>query len=191
MKKLILLLAEGFEEIEALTVVDVLRRGGVVCDICSLKGEFVKGSHGITVQCDVTLDNAELRKYDGLILPGGMPGSENLRNNVRVVELVKDFFKSGKLTSAICAAPIVLAEAGITDGRRITSYPDFKEKLGNCIYCEEAVIVDDNLITSRGPATALLFSLELLKHLGFTQEAEALRESMLVNLYESTGERQE
>lgn len=184
MKKVVVFAAEGFEEIEALTVVDVLRRAGVQCDICSLKEDYVTGSHGITVKSDVNLNTADIRIYDGLVLPGGMPGAENLRNNVRIVELTKDFYKNGKLTAAICAAPIVLAEAGIVDGRKITSYPGVKDRLKNCIYSEELVISDENMITSRGPATALIFSMEILKKLGLNDEAESLKQGMLIDSYD-------
>lgn len=184
MKKIVLFAAEGFEEIEALSVVDVLRRAGVQCDICSLKDEYITGSHGITIKSDINLDNGEFRKYDGLVLPGGMPGAENLRNNLRVLELVKDFYKSGKLTAAICAAPIVLAEAGIIYGRKITSYPGFESRLGNCIYSENPIEIDGNIITSRGPATAIIFALEILNFLGLQEEVKKLSEGMLVELLE-------
>jgi protein deglycase len=184
MKKVVVFLAEGFEEIEAITVVDVLRRGGVQCDTCSIKTESVTGAHGITVSADFSLDGIDFRQYDGIILPGGMPGAENLRNSIRVVELIKEFYQSGRITAAICAAPIVLAEAGIVNGRKITSYPAFKDKLANCIYCEESVVVDGGIVTSRGPATAIAFSLKLLEVLGLNEEAEALREGMLVNYVE-------
>ena len=184
MKKIVLFAAEGFEEIEALSVVDVLRRAEVQCDICSLKDEYITGSHGITIKADINLDNGEFRKYDGLVLPGGMPGAENLRYNLRVLELVKDFYKSGKLTAAICAAPIVLAEAGIIYGRKITSYPGFESRLGNCIYSENPIEIDGNIITSRGPATAIIFALEILNFLGLQEEVKKLSEGMLVEFLE-------
>lgn len=184
MKKVLMVTAEGFEEIEGLTVVDVLRRGGVQCDICSTKNEYVTGAHGITIKTDTDLDTADFRQYDGVILPGGMPGAENLKNNVRVIDLVKEFYMSGKLTAAICAAPIVLAEAGIVDGMKITSFPSVSENLRNCIYTERPVEVDHNIITSRGPATALLFSLKILEYFGLGEVAQELREGMLVNYVE-------
>jgi 4-methyl-5(b-hydroxyethyl)-thiazole monophosphate biosynthesis len=180
MKRVVLFTAEGFEEIEALAVVDVLRRGGVECHICSIKNEDITGSHGITVKGDITMDDADFRSYDGIVLPGGMPGSENLRSNLRIVELVKDFYMSGKLTAAICAAPIVLTEAGIAGGKKITSHPSVMNRLGNCIYTENPVEVDGNIITSRGPATAISFGLAILEYLGYKEEADNLKEAMMV-----------
>lgn len=181
MKKLVVFVAEGFEEIEALTVVDVLRRAEVECDICSLKGEYISGAHDIVIKADINIDEIDGRQYDGLILPGGMPGAENLRTNLKVIEIVKDFCNSGKLTSAICAAPIVLEKAEVVNGRKITSYPSFKNKLGNCIYSEEPVVLDGNILTSRGPATALDFSYKILEFFGLFEELEQLKEGMLFN----------
>ncbi|MDP4088831.1 MAG: DJ-1/PfpI family protein [Bacillota bacterium] len=182
MKRVLLLLAEDFEEIEALTVVDVLRRAEVQVDMCALKGEYVKGSHGIEVKSDMKLDDVDDRNYDAIVLPGG-PGTENLRNNVRVLQLVKDFYMSGRLTTAICAAPRVLAEAGIVNGHNLTSYPGVKDYLNNCIYKEDMVVSDHNLLTSRGPATALPFSYALLEALGLQEEALSLKEGMMYNLF--------
>lgn len=185
MKKVLLFLAEDFEEIEALTVVDVLRRAGVQCDMCALKGEYVKGSHGIEIKSDINLDNVEARIYDAIVLPGG-PGTDNLKNNVRVLQLVKDFYMSGRLTAAICAAPTVLAEAGIVNGHNITSYPGVKDYLNNCIYKEDIIVIDHNLLTSRGPATALPFSFAILEALGLEKDAEELKEGMLYNFFTSS-----
>ncbi|HCW04666.1 MAG TPA: DJ-1 family protein [Clostridium sp.] len=182
MKKLLLFLAEGFEEIEALTVVDVLRRAEVEVDMCSLSEEYVNGAHNIKVKSDLHLDDLDQNNYDGLILPGG-PGTDNLKNNVRVVQLVKDFYMNGKLTAAICAAPIVLAEAGIVNGHNITSYPTVQNFLDNSIYKEEAVVLDNNILTSRGPATALPFAFAILEALGLNEESEKLKEDMLYNFY--------
>jgi 4-methyl-5(b-hydroxyethyl)-thiazole monophosphate biosynthesis len=181
MKKVLLLLAEGFEEIEALTVVDVLRRANVQCDTCSIKEREVSGSHDIVVVADITLDDENLNSYDAIVLPGGMPGAANLKENIRVVDLVKDYYASGRIVAAICAAPIVLAKAGIIDGKLVTSYPSFDKQLEHCIYKDELVVVDGNIITSRGPATALPFSYKLLEKLGCDTEAYDLREGMMYN----------
>lgn len=182
MKRLLLFLAEGFEEIEALTVVDVLRRAEVQVDMCTLSEEYVNGAHDIKVKSDLHLDDVDQNNYDGLILPGG-PGTDNLKNNVRVVQLVKDFYMSGKLTAAICAAPTVLAEAGIVNGHNITSYPSVKNFLDNSIYKEELVVLDNNLLTSRGPATALPFSFAILEALGLNEKCQELKEGMLYNFF--------
>lgn len=182
MKSIIVMLAEGFEEIEALTVVDVMRRAGVTCLMCSINGEEVTGGHGIKVLSDLTLNSPNLNSYDGIVLPGGMPGTLNLKNSIRVIELVKEYYSNGKIVASICAAPIILEEAGIIKGRKVTSYPDFKEKLGNSIYSEDIVVEDENVLTSRGPATALPFAFSILRKLGLNEEAENLNDSMLFTM---------
>jgi 4-methyl-5(b-hydroxyethyl)-thiazole monophosphate biosynthesis len=182
MKKVLVMLANGFEVIEALSVVDICARAKIECHTCSIGEREVISSHNIKVIADKTLEASDLAAYDALVLPGGMPGATNLRDNIRVIELVKEYYASGKIVAAICAAPIVLAKAGIVDGKIITSYPGFQEQLGNCIYKEdEVVVVDNNIITSRGPATALHFGLEIIKRLGYEEEASTIKEGMLVN----------
>ena len=178
MKKIAVILAEGFEEIEALTVVDIMRRAGEHCDLVSVKGLEVTGAHNIKVIADVLLSD-EIKRYDLIVLPGGMPGSKNLKNNTDVIELVKYFNNQKKLISAICAAPIVLAEAGIIKGKNITSYPGFEEELRDANYkTEEKVVVDGNIITSRGPATAIEFACKLLEILG-NESYKAISEGMM------------
>lgn len=183
MNKIMVMLADGFEEVEALTVVDVLRRAEVQCDmICLEEKRSVAGAHKIIVHADYSIDEVNTSEYDGIVLPGGMPGAVNLRNSIKVVETVKDYYAAGKLVAAICAAPIVFEKAGIISGKKVTSYPSFAEQLGNSIYCTDAVCVDNHVITSRGPATALAFAYEILSYLGKEKEAEELKEGMLYNL---------
>lgn len=182
MKKVLLFLADGFEEIEAGTVVDVLRRAGVICDTCSIKDEYVKGCHNIEVKADKNIMDDDLRTYDAVVLPGGMLGAENLRYSTRVIETVKEFYANGKLVAAICAAPMILEEAGILKGVKVTSYPGLRDKLGNSIYKEESVVEDLNIITSRGPATALEFSFFILSRLYGEEKVEQLKEEMLYNI---------
>ncbi len=184
MKSVLVMLADGFEEIEALTVVDVLRRAGVKCDMCSLAGETVEGAHGIKVIVDLEITSEDTLNYDAIVLPGGMPGAENLRNSAHTLDLLREYYRSGKLVAAICAAPIVLAEAGLLKGRSVTSFPGFKERLGNCIYQEDIVVLDENILTSRGPATALPFAYSILRKLGLEEEEKKLREAMLFSLIE-------
>lgn len=184
MKKVLVMLADGFEVIEALSVVDVCARAQIECHTCSIDEREVNSSHNIKIIADKTLQADDLFTYDAIVLPGGMPGATNLKNSVRVVELVKEYYALGKIVAAICAAPIVLAKAGIVDGRIITSYPGFREQLGNCIYKEdEVVVVDNNIITSRGPATALAFALEIINKLGYEEEAKTIKEGMLINFF--------
>lgn len=185
MKKVLVFLAEGFETIEALSVVDVCNRAKVTCHACSLtENKAVNSAHGTMVLCDKLISDNDLETYDAIVLPGGMPGSTNLRDNERVQSLIKKYNKENKIVAAICAAPIALAKAGVIEGKKVTSYPGFKDELGNVNYVEEdAVVVDGNIITSRGPATALVFGLEILKELGYSKEAEEIREGMLINFF--------
>lgn len=177
MKKACVLLAEGFEEIEALTVSDIIRRANVTCDLVSIGDKTVKSSHGLVIEADKIFD--ESMEYDLIVLPGGMPGAANLRDDERVINLIKKQNSEGKLIGAICAAPIVLGKANLTEGRNITSYPGYENELPNCNYLEESVVVDNNIITSRGPATSMEFSYKLLEKLGYGDEAEKIASGML------------
>lgn len=183
MKKVVVLLAQGFEEIEALTCVDVLRRGEVDCILCSINGkEDVKGAHGVVVKAETLLENINGDEYEAVILPGGMPGATNLRDNEKVTEMVKKFDKENKIVAAICAAPIVLKKAGIIYNRKVTSYPGFEEELQAYNYSEEIVVQEGNLITSRGPATAIYFALKILENLKGGEVVENLKKDILLNL---------
>lgn len=185
MKKVAVLLANGFEEIEALTVVDILRRAGILCDMVSIDDEIVCGAHNIEVKSNI-LFNENIKDYDMVVLPGGLPGAENLAKNEKVLDLIKTFNNDkSKYIAAICASPaIVLTEAGIEENRYITSYPgkEYEERLENANYLDELVVVDENLITSRGPATTMLFAYKLVDILG--ENSQSLKEGMLWNKLE-------
>lgn len=183
MKKVGVLFANGFEEIEALTVVDVLRRAEVQCDIVTLEGKEVLGAHNIAIKGDKVIGDY-LKDYDMIVLPGGMPGATNLRDNDAVIELIKYFNDNNKFIAAICAAPIVLAKAEVINNINITSYPGYEEDLKNGKYMEELVVVDGNIITSRGPATTLEFSYKLLEVLN-CDKAETLKNGMMYNFLKS------
>ena len=169
MKKVAVLLANGFEEIEALTVVDVLRRAEVNCELVSIQEEFVTGSHNIVVKSD-RLFGEDIKTYDMIVLPGGLPGAENLAKSTKVIDIIKEFNKNeNKYIAAICASPaMVLSVAEIEKDRYITSYPgiEYEEMLEKSNYVDELVVIDKNLITSRGPATTLLFAYKLVDVLG-------------------------
>lgn len=179
----LIFLAEGFEEIEALTVVDILRRAGVKALTCSIMNEnTVKGAHDVLVTADMNIDDIDKGSYDAYIFPGGMPGAKNLKEDKRVKNIVINAFKENKLLAAICAAPIVLLEAGILKGKKATSYPGFLSENNNDDYTflEDIVVVDGNIITSRGPATAPSFAFAILENLSIN--TDSLKESMLYNL---------
>lgn len=187
MVNVLLFIAEGFEEIEALTVVDILRRADIRCDMCSINGSYVKGAHDIEVKCDIVIDEIDKNEYGAVVLPGGMPGAKNLKENKKVVEIVKDFYKNNKIVAAICAAPIVLKEADIHSGHKITSYPGFREELmDHCTYMEDVVVEDENIVTSRGPATAIYFGLKLVERINGKNKANNLKEEMLLNFVEKS-----
>lgn len=182
MKKALVFIAEGFEEIEALTVVDVLRRGGIECHMCSITSEkIIKGAHNICVNVDITLQELRGNEYDALVIPGGMPGAINLRDNCTVIDLVTQFNKNKKLIAAICAGPIVLSKANIIKGKEVTSYPGFEKDLKEGIYKEDLIVQDSNIITSRGPAIAMNFAFKILENLK-KDSAELIKEDMLSNL---------
>jgi protein deglycase len=162
-KKAIIILADGFEEIEAITVVDILRRAGVEVTVCGLDSEKVKGSKGIVVVADSILQENEA-VYDACILPGGMPGAENLASSNKVKKLLLNMNDKGKIIAAICAAPaVVLAPLGLLDDKSATSYPGMEESFSDSTnYEEDDVVIDENIITSQGPATALKFAISIV-----------------------------
>ncbi|RDY24674.1 DJ-1 family protein [Romboutsia maritimum] len=183
MKKVLVILAEGFEEIEAISVVDILRRASVTCHMCSIDKEYVEGTHKILIKSDCNINDIDSREYDGVVLPGGLPGADNLKDE-RVKNIVKEFNKDNKLIAAICAAPETLEVFGVLKNKKCTSYPGFVQDRISVDYKEnEIVVVDDNIITSRGPATAIEFGLEILKQLGYEEEYKEIKESMMVNFY--------
>jgi protein deglycase len=171
------LLANGFEETEAITVIDCLRRAGVEVDIVSIHEMNVKGSHGISVVADKLF--SDMDHYDGLFLPGGQPGSTHLGNDERVLSLVRDYANKDKWISAICAAPTVLAKAGILVGKHVTSYPSANTNgiFDDSIYLEDLVVVDGKLVTSRAMGTAIHLGLKLVQVLGY--DSHKLSQSIL------------
>ena len=166
MKKIAVLFAFGTEEIEGITPVDILRRAGAECDIVSVSGKTIVGSHGIQIIADKLIEDIDADDYDGVVIAGGMPGATNVSNNQKAVEFIKKLNKSGKLVSAICASPaVVLASHGLINGKA-TCYPapQFIELLGDN-YANIDVVRTDNVITANGPKSALKFALEIVKYL--------------------------
>lgn len=184
MKKVILFLAEGFEEVEALTVVDYLRRKDINVDAVSItEDNKVKGAHEILVLADKTInDIKDIDDYDAVIIPGGLPGATNLRDNDKVIDVVKKVNENGKLTAAICAGPIVLERAGIIKDKKVTSYPGFEDDLKNGVYIEQNVVRDGSIITARGPALAVDFAIEIIKYLLGEEKSEELKKDILYKI---------
>jgi 4-methyl-5(b-hydroxyethyl)-thiazole monophosphate biosynthesis len=174
-KKAIIILAEGFEEIEAVTPIDVLRRANVEVVVAGLDHLEVKGSRNITIKADGLLKETKL-DADLYIFPGGGPGADNLAASETVLNLIKTKYEEGKIIASICASPVVvLYKAGILSGKTITSYPGYEDQLGDEVtYSEKSVVVDGPLITSRGPGTAFDFSLTLVKVLTDETVAETV-----------------
>jgi 4-methyl-5(b-hydroxyethyl)-thiazole monophosphate biosynthesis len=167
MPRVLVPLAEGFEEIEAVTVIDLLRRAGIEVVTAGLGPGPVTGSHDIVVTPDTDLEAALGQAFDLVALPGGMPGAANLAADARLLALLCQMATSGRITAAICAAPGVLAKAGLLAGKRATSYPGFldAQNAPGAILSEEPVVEDGRVITSRGPGTAMDFALALIERL--------------------------
>jgi 4-methyl-5(b-hydroxyethyl)-thiazole monophosphate biosynthesis len=174
MKRVLVPLAEGFEELEAVTIIDILRRAGVEVVVASLAGSPVAGAHGIRLEADAPLEALLAQHFDMIALPGGMPGAEHLRRDPRIAALVKRLHAAGRPVAAICAAPMVLAAAGLLAGRRATSYPGFLDGAAAATVVGDTVVVDRGVITSRGPGTALDFALALVEEL----EGRAARQAI-------------
>lgn len=179
----VVVLATGFEEIEAITPIDVLRRAGVEVVVAGLGGAttvVVVGAHGLGLAVDTTLEHLPA-EIDAVVLPGGLPGAENLANSTEVSQLIQRVAESGGIVAAICAAPaLVLAPSGLLEGKRATCYPGFEERFPRGAQHEEArVVVDGRLITSRGPGTALEFALALVSELVSPERAAELAQGML------------
>ncbi len=160
-------LAEGCEELEAVTIIDLLVRAGVEVVTAGLDEGAITASRGVVLMPQTSLNEALKRDYDMVVLPGGMPGATNLDGDPRIHKLLRKMADSGKFTAAICAAPRVLANAGLLSGKRATSYPGHLDKmdLPDVEYRQEAVVQDSKVITSRGPGTAMDFALTLIEQL--------------------------
>lgn len=182
--KALVFLATGFEEIETVTVVDVLRRADINVTVAGLTSAVIEGKHEMKVIPDKSIDEVLVEDFDAIIVPGGNPGYKNLRKDPRVITMVKKAAASNKILAAICAGPTVLSDAGVLEGKECTIYPGMEEELeaGGGKPKQDMVVVDGNIITSRGPATALPFSLKLAELLAGKQVAEAVSKKTLANI---------
>ncbi len=180
MKKVSVILADGFEEVEALTVVDLLRRATIYVDTVSIMDDYtVHGSHGINVQTEDLFEEVNFVESDMIVLPGGMPGTKNLDAHAGVRRVVKGFFDEGKKIAAICAAPTVLGNMGLLKGKRISCYPSMEKEIQGAVISGASVTVDGNIITSRGVGTAIDFALKLIEVLCGKAKAEEIAESIV------------
>ncbi len=182
MKKVALYLATGFEEIEALATIDILRRGEIKVDIISIGDTLeVVGSHNIKVLADKLIENIKLSDYKMMVLPGGMPGTLNLDNSDILKEHIMYFNQNNKYIGAICAAPMIIGKLGLLNNRVATCYPGVEEHLLGATYRKDLdVVVDGNFITSRGAGTAMKFALKLVELLVDSEVSEKLGRSLLV-----------
>lgn len=176
MKRILVILADGFEEVEALVPIDVLRRVNYQVVIAGLDKKEITSTHNIALLCDDILDNQKNGLFDCIILPGGMPGTLNLKNSETVRNIILKHHNQNKLIGAICAAPSILEELGLLKGKHATSYPSFLND-ENTIILEDRVVIDENIITSRGAGTAFDFAYKILETLG--GNAKELKNTMM------------
>ena len=180
MKHVCVFLADGFEEIEALTVVDVLRRAKIRVETVSLNGDdTVQGAHWVDVKADSVFEEADFDKVDMLVLPGGMPGTSNLQKHKGFIRLLQKFDKEEKWIAAICAAPSILGALGMLKGRKACCYPSYEENLEGAEVKEDAVVQDGHFITGRGMGKAVPFALKLAEILAGKEKAEEIAKSII------------
>ena len=182
-KKIIMFFPDGFEEIEAVTPIDVFRRLGIEVELVGLTTTgYATGSHGITLKMDQSLEQiniSDVKNYDAIMLPGGLPGSEILRDNEQIIAILKEAASQGKLTCAICAAPIALNKAGLLEGKQFTCYPSFAD---NCegTYSNELATQDGSVITGKGAGAAFAYAKQIAIALGYEEEVKTLYKAMIV-----------
>ena len=180
MAKAYVFLANGFEEVEGLAPVDILRRGGVDVNTVSTTGnEWVETAHGVTIKADLTIEAADLSGADLLVLPGGLPGATNLRDHEGVRKALTAQAGKGGYIGAICAAPMVLGSLGLLEGRRATCYPGFEKYMTGARYTAQLVTVDGNIVTGEGPAASFAFGYELLRLFKDDDTVAALQQGMM------------
>lgn len=181
MAKVAIVLAEGFEEVEAVAPIDVLRRAGVEVIIAGLTKDPVPSARNLKIVPDTTVDELKAEELDMVILPGGAGGVERIKKDPRVERLLKQMEEKKKLIGAICAAPTALASFGLLKGRRATVYPSLVDDIKPAEFVNQAVVEDQNIITSQGPGTALEFSLKLVERLLGKEKAKEIAGRMLVS----------
>lgn len=180
MADIIIFMANGTEEVEALTVVDMVRRAGISIQIATTDGsEYITGSHNITVKADCTFNNINWEEVKMIVLPGGMPGTNRLMDCDKLCEKLKEFNSEGKMLAAVCAAPSILGANGILEGKMATCYPGYEEKLLGAEYICEPVVKDGNVITSRGLGTTIKFAAQIIECFKGKDSADALLDKII------------
>ncbi|MDT8317687.1 MAG: DJ-1/PfpI family protein [bacterium] len=182
MKRVLLILAPGFEEVEAFAPVDMLKRAGAYVVTAGTVDGIIVGRSDVKVLADESLDKVEGDDFDMLVLPGGLDSTENMINDKRVERIIAHFNEEGKYLAAICAASTVLSNAGVTKGRKVTSHPSVKREFHHEIYSEDRVVVDGNIITSRAPGTALEFAFKLVEVLYGPEKVAEVNVGVLARL---------
>jgi len=181
MAKVLMILSTGFEEIEAITVIDILRRAGIEVTTSTINDQLTSGAHSINIQADTTLDKIQSDDYDMVVLPGGGVNTSNLASDALTLKTLKDFKNNDKYVAAICAAPFALHIANVLNDT-YTCYPGFEKKIDSAQYSDkEKVIIDKKVITSQGPATAMPFALELVKTLTNEDIYKQVKKGLLAN----------
>lgn len=168
-------LANGFEEIEALATVDILRRAGVDVVTVGVGSKMPIGAHGMAVCADIAESELDVDAIDGVVLPGGMPGTTNLEASAVVQKAISCVSERGSLMAAICAAPSILGHGGYLRNKKATCYPGFESELSDAVVCSEGVVVDGNIITASGAGVAIDFALELVRYLVSAEVADSIR----------------
>lgn len=182
MSKIMILLPNGYEEIEALTVVDFCRRADIEVDMVSITNSLeTKGDHNIIIKADKLLEDVNLGDYDGVVTPGGYPGTMMLKDSANVLEVIKLFFDEKKLVASICASPLILKSAEIDEHIEGTIYPGLENQMNFKEFKKEAVVVYNNVITSRGPATATLFAYSIIEYIMGKEMADKVKEETLAS----------
>ncbi|AXX93630.1 DJ-1 family protein [Malaciobacter molluscorum LMG 25693] len=179
MSKVIIPISEGFEEIEAISIIDVLRRANIEVTIASLEELQTKGAHNIKIIADKKIEDINADEFDMIVLPGGLPNAFNLAENNKIQNLLKEFKNKNKYIGAICAAPYALHKADVLNNN-FTCYPSFEEKIRLEGYHTDNIVVDDKVITSRGPATAMEFALEIVDILEGKNSYEKVTKELLL-----------
>ena len=182
MKKVLVPFAEGFEEIEAITIVDILRRAGAIVVTVGLEKRNVEGSHGIKFVTDSVLDDVLQDTWDMVVLPGGVPGAPTLMDDLRIITLLKDQAQKNKTSAAICAAPAVLEKAGLTKNKEVTSHPAWADRMTTAIHTGARVQTADLLVTGQAAGSAMEFSFKLVETLFGSEKVAEVNAGVLAKI---------